>query len=114
MGLGLPSALAGKLGAAIVGVTTAGTAQGTATALTVNAFNLLTTAASQTGAILPAGSPGDCVLVFTNTATTAVIYPATGGTIQNGSANAGVNLAQNKAMLLYCRAANTWIYLLTA
>lgn len=85
-------------------ITTAGTTQGTATLLT-GALNRLTTAASQTGAILPANAAqGGPITVTCLTATTAVLFPPVGGSINGLAVNTGVNVAQNKSAIAYPQA----------
>lgn len=89
MGLGMSAKLADMLGRNPASVTCAGTASGTATAITTKLSNLVTDT-SKTGAILPAvgvaGTQlGDIFIVNTTTATSAVVYPPTGATINAGS-----------------------------
>lgn len=82
-------------------LTTAGTTQSGAPLL-VGAVNILTTAASQTAALLPTSHPlGSPIIVRVNTATTAVIFPPVGGSINGGSANASFSVAQNKPTVFY-------------
>ena len=96
-------------------VTAATTAQGTATALP-GAFNVVTTSAGETGIRLPASYPAFTPLVVRVTsATTALLFPPTGVTINGGRANASVNVAQNKPTI--CMVADdglTWVAVIGA
>lgn len=111
-GVGMPIEQALRLGySALTSLTTAGTTQGTATAIPAIANNiLLVTAGSQTGAILPSTAELNLpYLVVNSTSTTGVVYPPTSGTINSGSANAGVNIAQNEAKIFIRESTNRWI-----
>jgi hypothetical protein len=78
-----------------------GTAQVGGTALT-GAINNVTTAVGQTAVVLPAnGAVGSPVTVVVSTATAALVFPPTGGSINNGSANASFSVAQNKPTLFF-------------
>jgi hypothetical protein len=98
-------------------ITATGTSQGTAATLAnnQNLINLIT-AASNTGLILPA-SPnsfnGDPFIVNVASSTTGIVYPPVGGTINGGSVNAGINVAQNKTALFYRFSALVWLSILT-
>lgn len=82
-------------------ITAAGTTQGAAVALT-GAVNRVTTAASQTGVILPANAAqASPIVVSVLTATTGVVYPPVGGSINGLAANTGVNVAANKVAVCY-------------
>lgn len=98
MGLGMPGPLAAIVGDAIVSVTGVGTAQGgSSPTIRGGQVVLFTTAASNTAATIDSGmAVGDVVEVSTITATTGLIFPPTGCTIDQGSANASVSIAQNK------------------
>lgn len=81
-------------------ITAASTAQSTATALT-GAWNIVTTAVGETGVRLPASYPAYTPLVVRVTSSTAgLVFPPTGGTINGGSANASLSVAQNKPCIL--------------
>lgn len=82
-------------------VTGVGTAQSGAAALT-GAINIVTTSAGQTAVLLPSSHPpGSPLLVRVTSATAALVFPPTGGTINGGSANASFSVAQNKPTLFY-------------
>lgn len=102
MGLGMPGPLAAALGETIRSVTAVGTTQGgTSPRIYASDFAILTTAASQTAATLDSGFPvGEDATVYNNTATAAVLFPPTGCTIDNGSANASVAIAQNRGRVV--------------
>ncbi len=86
----------------------AGTNVGTATALLTADVTLVSSDGSGKGWILPTGVAGS-VKVFPNTTGTAgILYPATGGTINGLSANAGVIVAASKTTIAVCTAADTW------
>lgn len=112
IGSGMPPLLAAELGNQPSTLITAGTAQGTAAAvLTKNVT--LTTAGSQTGAILPATAKiGTPYYFFNPTATSGVIYVPSGHYL-NGSQNAGLTLAQNKGAILIQNSTGRWSSILT-
>lgn len=60
------------------------------------------------GVILVAGAIGDMVNVINTSATAAILYPASGGTINGLSADAGILIPASKGTLLFCSAADTW------
>lgn len=100
IGLGTPPALAGKLGHQIAGpLPGIGTAQTGAQALTGSVFIGAPTS-GQTAYTLPTGAVSMAKeFYFFNAAagaTTALIYPPTGGATLNGSTSAAVSVAQNK------------------
>lgn len=115
MGLGMPGALASRLGFTPTTLTTTGTSATTAAAITTK-LTILTTASSQTGAILPATASLGGIFIVTNpTATTGIVYPDSGGTINGGTATTGgQNIAQNKTIIFVKVAALTWVSVLTA
>ncbi len=115
MGLGFPGPLAGAEGFSPQALTTTGTSSTTAAAITGSAV-VLATAGSQTGAILPATWPLWKPIVITcPTATTAIVYPDSGGTLNGGTATSGgQNLAQTKTMIVFKVASLTWVSVLTA
>ena len=77
-------------------LTATGNSQGTALALPSD-FNVFTTVASSTGAIMPSNClPGDWFTIVNHGASTLSVYPPTGGKIANGSANAAFSVAATK------------------
>ena len=104
MGVGMPVGQALALGytpsATVAG---AGTAQKTdAAALTASnllslGLNIVTTASSQTAVQIPATMPlGGEMMLNVTSATAALLFPPSGGTINGGSADASFSVAQNK------------------
>lgn len=83
-------------------ITGVGTAQVGGAALT-GAFNVVTTSAGQTAVVLPANYPAYTPLIVRVTSATAgLVFPNSGGTINGGSANASLSVAQNKPTILMC------------
>lgn len=108
------SGLASFIGGYESAVTAAGTTYADAAALT-GAINLVTTVASGAGVKLPSfPGIGPIVMVRNTDADTVVVYPPTGGSINGASANAGVNLAQNKTGLFVPSGDDTYMFLLGA
>jgi hypothetical protein len=101
MGLGMPGALANRLGNSVNDpLVAAGTSSTTATTIQNHVTNV-TAASSQTGVIIPASaSIGSVWFISCDHATTAtaVVYPPSGATITNASS---VNLAQDKDMIVW-------------
>lgn len=100
MGGGFSAGQAIALGGNVrTAISAAGTTQGTATALTTSQ-NLVGTATSLQGVILPACQIGDSVGVFNdNTGVTIVVYPDSGSRLNQMAANTGINLPNNT----YCQ-----------
>lgn len=111
MGLGLPGPLASRLGSNVMALTTTGTSSGTAA--TINAsLQRLDTAGSQTGAIFPTSMPLAKIFVLFNPgATSAVLYPMSGATINGASS---LTLAQNKTVAVMRYSATVLVSVLTA
>lgn len=61
------------------------------------------------GVKLVAGVAGDKVFIYNTSGTAAILYAATGGTINGLSANAGVLIPASKGTILDCSATNTWL-----
>lgn len=102
VGLGMPPVLASRVGVTVRSITGAGTAQGGSSPTVYGGdVCLLTTAASQTACTLDSAFPvGETAEVYTITATTGLLFPPSGCTIDNGSADASVNIAQNKGRMI--------------
>lgn len=75
-------------------LTAAGTNQATALALTSD-YNVLTTVASGTGAVLATAAAGKSTFVVNRGANALLLYPATGAAIDGGSANAAITVPVN-------------------
>jgi hypothetical protein len=116
MGSGMSSQLATQLGEIIVSATGVGTVQGGSSPIARGGqVVLFTTAASNTAITLDSAiAVGDVVEVYTITATTALLYPPTGGTIDQGSANASVSIAQNKGRRVRRVSPTAFVSLLSA
>ncbi len=100
MGLGMPAALAARLGFNPTALTATGTSAGTAATIQSKMVKVFG-AASQTGAIIPDTlSIGGVMYIACDHSSTAsaVIYPPTGATITNGSS---VTLAADKNMIVW-------------
>lgn len=110
MGLGMPPALANLVGETIPApVAAAGTSQAGATPLT-GTINQVTTSAGQTAVLLPSTQPlGTAVHVYVSTATTALVFPPTGGNINEGAANASFSVAQARTATFSRVSATKWI-----
>ena len=113
--LGLAPALAALLDFTPTAITGTGTSAGTAATCTGTLVNL-TTAGSQTGLILPAvgvglGALGRVIVVGVASATTGIVYPPTGATINGASS---LNVAQNKTVAFYYYSPTIIFSILTA
>ena len=100
VGLGMAPELARELGNQASALTCAAssTQTGAAKVLTTNVE--LTAAGGANSAILPATAKiGTPYFFFTTSSTAAIIYSPVGD-VMNGTSNAGVTLAQNKAALI--------------
>lgn len=75
-------------------ISAAGTTQGTATALT-NAVNGVSSVAAGAGVVLYAGSAGDSQIVYNSGANAVKVYPPSGSSINQLSANTPHVLATN-------------------
>lgn len=105
----LPPNTAAFIGGVPSTIASAGSTQGTATAIT-SSLVTATGATGATGVILPAAMPGDSVTVYTSAATNALlVYPPTGAAINAASANAAYSLAAQTAKRFICLSATQWI-----
>lgn len=98
------------------GTATAGTTQtqAGATALTA-AINVVTTGNASDGVRLPADlGVGDKVVIVNVSGAALNVYPATGGAINGGSANAAKALAANMSGLYVHLGSNNWGAVLSA
>lgn len=104
-----------SMGFPSVGLTAAGSTQGTALALPSD-FNQFSTVAASTGAILPPAGfqyqVTDTVIVVNHGASALTVYPATGGKIGTGATNAGLSVPSGKTawflMVDATAGANVW------
>jgi hypothetical protein len=101
-GLGIASQTANVMAAGTVSNTltaTGSSSQANSYAVTDD-VSVFTTAASNSGARLPSTSnAGDVFIIANYDANTMLIYPPTGGKINNGSANASINCTTLKTVM---------------
>jgi hypothetical protein len=107
---GQANALGGQYNSSLAAL---GSSQGTAALVTTS--NVIVTGADGTkGIVLPAGQPGDEILVFNNAASTCPVYPPAGAAITVvgtglGSANAAFSLLTYKSAQFNCLSATQWL-----
>lgn len=102
----------------VTGITVAAgnNSQALAVALT-GEINVIGTssATASTGVRLPAGTrAGDIVTVYNAGAQTTLVYPATGGKIDAGSANAGFSMATGTKAQFIAVNGTDWVAILSA
>lgn len=115
MGTGCPALQAqASVGIAVTGQSGAGTNQGTATVIPSD-FNVFTTVALNTGAILPAcGATGnrymlaDTIVVVNHGANPLLVYPPVGGSISTLAANASFSVPVGKIATFTVVGANAY------
>jgi hypothetical protein len=88
-------------------VTAAGATQGTATALT-SQFNNVTTVASGTGVVLPAGAVGGHCIVRNSGANPLLCYPASGAAINVQAVNTAITVLANSTAYFEALSATQW------
>ena len=88
-------------------VSAAGSTQGTATALT-SVINNVTTVAASTGVVFPTAVAGNRVIVRNGGANALAVYPASGATINAGSANAAFSIPVGAAIEFFSISASAW------
>ena len=115
IGIGAPAAWANQVGFTVSSKTGTGTAQVGAVPITTN-LTILTTATSQTAAVLPSVEPGAGPYIIFNqvtTAVTALIYPPSGQIIQgtgaDAAADAAFSITQNKTAMFFKVSAIKWV-----
>lgn len=114
LGLGMPPELGGVLGNQPTTLVTTGTTQGGAATIKSHLVTL-TTAASQTGAILPSAAKiGTPYWVSNPTATTGIVYAPASTTLNGAASTTGLSLAQNKAAVFIQVSKGVWVSILTA
>lgn len=94
-------------------VSAAGTTQGTATAITTSNI-YVSTAAANSGVILPATMQGDWLVIFNGGANPVTVYPPVGAKINALATNGGAILATNTACIYFCFSSTQWICDLSA
>lgn len=114
IGLGLPARLANILGFTPTTKAGAGTTQVGATPITSN-MTIATTAVGQTAFGLPAEPAGaGPIMLWNQSATAALVFPPSGGTIQGGATNASFSVAQNKPVWFVSADGTNWMANLSA
>jgi hypothetical protein len=95
---------------------TAGTTQTQAGATQLTGgFNAVTTGNANDGVLLPLQyQRGEMAVILNLSAASLNVYPATGGKINNGSANAAKALAANMTGLYFSLGNNDWAAVLSA
>jgi hypothetical protein len=92
-------------------VTAAGTTQGDATALT-NSYNIVTTATTDQGVVLPDAATGKSAKVINATSVNIKVYPASSEAIDSLGTNVAKNLAPGASLDLVCASGSLWKSLL--
>lgn len=115
MGLGLPQEQSVRLGLSdLTTLAGVGTAQVGAAAIRVN-NTLATTAGGATAFVLPSDAELEVPYFVTNSsATAALVFPPSGGTINAAAANASVSIAQDLARIFVRKTSTRWLSFLTA
>jgi hypothetical protein len=107
-----------SLGLPTTGLTAAGSNSQANATLIPSDFVTFTTVAANAGGRLPPQSINvnitDSYIVVNHGVNTLQVYPATGGTIANGSANASVNIAANKVGFFWNVGSNNWAFSVSA
>ena len=89
-------------------VSSAGSDQGTATALSNTLSVITTVSADTTGVKLPTAVAGRTVTVFNSTSTNCKLYPNSSDTIDGGTADVAITLPANTSYTLSCKDATDW------
>ena len=117
MGSGCPALQAlASVGLAKTALTGTGTNQATALILPSD-FNVFTTTALSTGAILPATGVNiqvaDTIIVINHGANPLTVYPPVGGTLSTLAVNTGVAMPAGKTAWFLVSGANSYAYSLS-
>lgn len=116
MGAGLPAEVANQLGNVPATLAGIGTSQTTAATIRTSMTDLTATS-GQTAFVMSSTGAITRLYFLSNSsvgATTALIFPASGGSINNGTTDASVSLAQNKTAIMWRYSQTKWFFLLTA
>lgn len=114
--VGMPTEQALRLGYNVGTLTAVGTAQSGGAALNkqVNWVNVITSG-GQTAVVLPSDAElYQEYVVYTTTATTALVFPPSGGAINAAGANNSVSVATLLARKFYRISTNVWVSFLAA
>ena len=88
-------------------VSAAGTVQGDATALTKE-INVVSTVATGAGVVLPTAVAGMVLIINNTSANTLNVYPASGGAVNSGSANAAYSHTSGASIQYYATSGTQW------
>lgn len=114
VGLGMPVELASLIGNTPATIAGVGTSQAGAATLT-SSMAQLTTGSGQTAFVFRGTSSiTRLFFLFNTSATTALIYPQVGGTIQGQSQDAAFSIAQNKGAIFWHFSSLIWVPVLSA
>lgn len=112
MGLGIPAEAARRLGTVVVDVATTDSTQNSAGGLLkgYGNKNVIANIAGANGAVtLPSEAAlGDVIIVYNTTGNTGRVYPPTGGTMNQGTANQYAPLAANASLRCERITATSW------
>jgi hypothetical protein len=108
--VGMPDQLSNRLGNTLRTIAGVGTAQTGAASITPNSNCVMgTTAGGATAFVASTGwQVGDSFVFFNTSATTALVYPQSGGAINGGSTNASISVAQNTGVELLKTSSTAW------
>jgi hypothetical protein len=109
--MGVPAEVAKRTGFQVVSKTTSGAVQGAGAVLSGpgNILALVTIASASDALTLPSNADiGDIIIAANLTANAAVVYPASGGTINNGTANQKATWAANVTLIFVKATATNW------
>jgi len=101
---------AAKMAKKVIATPVAAAGSSASDAAALGSANILTISSDSAakGVKLVAGVAGDVVDIINTSSTAAILYPATGGTINGLSANAGVLVPASKGTRAICVSTNTW------
>ena len=88
-------------------VSAAGTVQGDATAL-IKEINVVSTVATGAGVVLPTAVAGMVLIINNTSANTLNVYPASGGAVNSGSANAAYSHTSGASIQYYATSGTQW------
>jgi hypothetical protein len=91
-----------------IGLTAAGSTQGTGLALTKD-LNVVSTTAASTGVVLPTAAPGMEILVFNRGASTLNVYPGAGAQIEALGANVATTVATLAKVRMVAVSTTQWL-----
>jgi hypothetical protein len=117
MGIGLPAEQAARLGyGALTSITGVGTTQAGGTAISPTTNNVSTvTSGGQTAFVLPSAAELESLyFVYNPSATTALIFPQSGGKINAAATDASVSVAVNLSRIFIRKSTTVWQSILAA